>query len=286
MSQSFFLTWALQTGKLTVFLSLILIGWPLLVGWLTAHLARRVQRTLVTNFSEHAQYWVGGLGVIIHELGHLLLALVFMHHISSLNLLNLSGNRDGSLGSVASSYNPRNWYQAVGNFFIGLAPMFSGIFVLGWLVKVLCHPNWSPIQAPAFINQAHPVTDYASFAWQTCLTWLSETAQAVLASAGWQQVVLILLIGMISTTTFSLSSADLTSSLQGAKTYLVLVMILSLIIMGIAIIRPQLTNQLDQLVLRSAAGWLVLLILISLCLVISWLEITLVAVLLKILQLK
>ncbi|USS84812.1 hypothetical protein M3M35_05765 [Fructilactobacillus myrtifloralis] len=286
MSQSFFLAWAWQTGKLAGFLSIILIGWPLLVGWLTAHFARRVQRTLVTTFSERAQYWVGGLGVIIHELGHLLFALVFLHHISSFKLLNLSGNRDGSLGSVASSYNPRNWYQAVGNFFIGLAPMFSGIFVLGWLVKVLCHPTWSPIQAPAFINQAHPVADYASFAWQTCLTWLSETAQAFLTSASWQQVLLILLIGMISTTTFSLSSADLKSSLQGAKTYLVLVVVFSIVIMGIAIVKPQLTYQLDQFVLISAAVWLVLLILISLCLVISWLEITLVALLLKLLHLK
>ncbi|USS90218.1 hypothetical protein [Fructilactobacillus carniphilus] len=268
---------ALQAGKLALFLIVVLIAWPLVVGWLTSHLARVVQRTLVVNFSERAQYWVGGLGVIIHELGHLIFALLFMHRISSFKLLNLSGNHDGSLGSVASNYNPRNWYQAVGNFFIGLAPMLSGIFVLTLLIQLLCHPDYTPVGAPEFINQQQPLLSYAQFAGQTTQTWLGETVTAFLSSSWWQQVLLLLLIGTISTTAFSLSPADLKSSWQGAKVYLFLVIIISIVITGIKLIHPAFGQSLDQFVLLTGVVWLVLLILICICLLISWIELLVIA---------
>ncbi|USS87951.1 hypothetical protein M3M39_00215 [Fructilactobacillus hinvesii] len=286
MDSTILTTLAFQTGKLALFLIVILIAWPLLVGWLTAHLARFVQRTLVTNFSERAQYWAGGLGVIIHELGHLVFALLFMHRISSFKLLNLSENHDGSLGSVSSNYNPRNWYQAVGNFFIGLAPMFSGIFVLDLLIQLLCHPDYQPVGAPEFINQQQPLLDYAQFAWQTTLTWLDETGQAFLTSAWWRQLLLLVLIGTISTTAFSLSTADLKSSWQGAKVYLILVIVFSIVITVIKLIRPDFGQSLDQFVLLTAVVWLVLLILIYICLLISWIELMAISLVLRFVHLK
>ncbi|ANZ57408.1 hypothetical protein BGL34_05690 [Fructilactobacillus lindneri] len=268
------LTW--QTFQLFLLLSVSLIGLPLLTGFLTAKLGKFTQGTLVRGFTDKAQYWLGGLGVIIHELGHLFFSLLFFHRIKKLTLLNFSHREDGSLGSVITSHDKGNWYQAVGNFFIGLAPMFSGIFVIWLLLKFLCHPFYSVISVPPLLNQNFSIINYVDFALKTAYGWLTNIFTAFLTCGLVNQIILLILIGLISTTTFSLSNADLKSSLQGAKVYLILVLVLAIIASIILYYRPDLNYFLNHFVLLSIAFWLVLFILISVCLLISWLEMKLI----------
>lgn len=79
-------------------------------------------------------YATGVIGTPIHELSHLVMCIVFGHRINEVSLFRI-GN-DGVLGYVNHSYNKKNIYQKVGNYFIGIAPI-----VLGGLVLLLLM-NW------------------------------------------------------------------------------------------------------------------------------------------------
>ncbi|MEQ2561405.1 hypothetical protein [Sutterella wadsworthensis] len=67
--------------------------------------------------------------VIIHELSHLFMAIIFTNKIEEVKLLNFSN--DGTLGYVSfskvnSNFKIRNVYQNIGDFYVGLAPIIIG----------------------------------------------------------------------------------------------------------------------------------------------------------------
>lgn len=79
-------------------------------------------------------YLTGWIGVPLHELGHALFCIIFYHKITDIKLFK--PDKDGTLGYVTHSYDSKNWYQAVGNFFIGCAPLIFGALML-YFVMIL-----------------------------------------------------------------------------------------------------------------------------------------------------
>jgi len=73
-------------------------------------------------------YLSAWIGTPIHELSHALFCCVFGHKIQRIVLFN--PDRRGTLGYVTHSYNNRNIWQVMGNFFIGIAPLFGGLLAL------------------------------------------------------------------------------------------------------------------------------------------------------------
>ncbi len=74
----------------------------------------------------------GLISVPIHELSHVVACLIFRHRIDRVVLFDFYA-KNGALGCVQHSYSSRSLWQVVGNFFIGIAPIFGGI-----LATVLC----------------------------------------------------------------------------------------------------------------------------------------------------
>ena len=112
-------------GNLITLMMSALIILPLLTAEILRTLGNHVKSRLVTNFGMNSQVAIGGLGVIIHELSHLITACFFLHHIGHFSLLEpKSYQYTGNLGYVEHYWNRSNLYESLGNFFVGLAPCF------------------------------------------------------------------------------------------------------------------------------------------------------------------
>lgn len=105
------------------------------LGFATAVISRLFYRLL--GQSRAACYATGLIGTPIHELSHAILCVLFGHRIVEMRLFQID-EQSGTLGYVNHSYNPRNLYQRLGNYFIGVAPLIGGSLVLflamSWLM--------------------------------------------------------------------------------------------------------------------------------------------------------
>ena len=129
------------------------IGAVYLVGFLISLLNR-----LFYGLVDHSQgvcYATGFIGTPIHELSHALMCVVFRHKIDEIKLFQID-DENGVLGYVRHSYNPKNIYQRIGNYFISVAPIVCGTAVLFLLIKLLLPQTFDLMSAyvSAYANHA------------------------------------------------------------------------------------------------------------------------------------
>lgn len=117
----------------TLWLLLVLVA-PFVAFTVLIHfLERLIQLRLAGRFGWKSVLWTGWLGTPIHELSHAIVCRMFRHKILELALFE-PDLRSGRLGFVRHSWNRGNWFEEVGNFFIGLAPLVGGSLVLAGLL--------------------------------------------------------------------------------------------------------------------------------------------------------
>ncbi|MBR6071593.1 MAG: hypothetical protein IKP77_02020 [Acholeplasmatales bacterium] len=90
----------------------------------------------IAGTSKAVIYTTGIIGTPIHELSHALFCIIFLHKITEMKLFQIN-SEDGTLGYVNHSYNRRNIYHIIGNFFIGVAPILVGTTILILLMKLM-----------------------------------------------------------------------------------------------------------------------------------------------------
>ena len=105
------------------------VVFALLIHWIE----RFVFVRLAERFGWKVVLWTGWLGTPIHELSHALACYFFQHKIDEMALFE-PDMKTGRLGFVRHSYRRGNWYQELGNFFIGVAPLVGGSLALGLLL--------------------------------------------------------------------------------------------------------------------------------------------------------
>ncbi|QIL50058.1 hypothetical protein G7084_01220 [Weissella coleopterorum] len=120
---------------------------PVGASWMISH------NMAISSNRFGQKIWWAWLGIIVHELSHAVIAVLFGHQIQSISFLQPADAR-GTLGYVEHTYDPHNWYQKLGNFFIGIAPIF-GISLSMYLVTYWLWPSLlttSPTGAPSIVH--------------------------------------------------------------------------------------------------------------------------------------
>ncbi len=172
----------------------------------------------------------GWLGTIVHELGHVIFCLIFGHKITAMKLFS-PDLETGTVGYVRNSYNSKNLYQLVGNFFIGIGPIILGtaiIFLLSYLLlginpfKLAGNSN----MASSYIPSWDALMQIFQILWTSSTSLLFELFSRHNLS-GWQLYVFIYLTFAIGSS-ITLSLPDLKVALKGFGVIVALIFIFNL----------------------------------------------------------
>ncbi|MBI4857162.1 MAG: hypothetical protein HY818_10530 [Acetobacterium woodii] len=213
-----------KTGLETLYLTgaIILIG--LLLGFLENQSNRNFQRSLGRN----AIMVTGVIGTPIHELSHALTALIFGHKITDIKLFQRP-DQDGVMGYVNHSYNSKNIYHQVGNFFIGIAPIFGGLLVIMVLMGVLIPRVMDSFMAVLSAGMTVDTLNMASFG--GVFTAYLELVKLIFAWENFQNITfyLFLFLAICISSHISLSPADIKGAFKGLIFIFIILLLLNTI---------------------------------------------------------
>ncbi|KRM41893.1 hypothetical protein FEZ41_05835 [Lentilactobacillus parafarraginis] len=190
----------------------LLIGVPFLFIYILAGINRQSKALLVRRFGVRSQVLFGCLGIVVHELSHLIIAVIFAHQIVSVRLIKFPKDTDPSLGYVNHRWNPHNLYQSVGNLFIGVAPVFGSCAVIALLAKLLIPNAYQWLQTIAQNPQLIASLPLPSINWLSSLFFLLLTANICIGG-------------------FELSAADYHNALQGLFKTIVVIVFITLLLL-------------------------------------------------------
>lgn len=122
----------------------IIVGFGLILGLIEKKSNEFMQKT----FGWKGILVTGVIGTPIHEVGHLIMCLIFRHNVKEVKLLRLKESKnDGVLGYVKHTYNPSSLYQQIGNFFICIGPLVFGSITMFIAMKLLMGSVYNSIYA-------------------------------------------------------------------------------------------------------------------------------------------
>ncbi len=194
-----------------------------LFGWIIALLRRGFCR-VSGRIGPGMLLATGIIGTPIHELSHALMCILFGHHITDIKLYD-PRSQDGALGYVSHTYNKRNIYHQIGNFFIGIAPVLLGGGVIILLLSLLLPDAFEVVSTEiATLSQSDfgslPISEFVAFLGTATLEIFSSDS-----FSGWQGWVFITLALMIATH-MEMSGSDIKSGLRGLGFLLVLMLLI------------------------------------------------------------
>ncbi|MGB2498176.1 MAG: hypothetical protein ACPIA2_00665 [Mariniblastus sp.] len=138
-----------ESFKLFLILLAPFVAFTVLIHWFEYLTQRRMSERLGWK----SVLWTGWLGTPVHELSHVFMCRVFGHRIDDVALFE--PDRDsGRLGYVRHSFEAGNWFQEMGNLFIGIAPLMGGSAVLAILLWLFYPEAASNAAESARLNSA------------------------------------------------------------------------------------------------------------------------------------
>jgi len=183
-------------------------------------------RLFYANFGPRARavcYVTGFVGTPVHELSHALFCVLFGHKITEIKMFQVS-DADGTLGYVNHSYNRRNIYQRIGNFFIGVAPILVITALLSLVAWGLMPATVeSMVHGVASLDLANGVGGAFGVYLGTMLLYF----RAVGDYHWW----IFILIGSFFALHMNLSGADIKGALSGLLLVLVAVLVADVVLL-------------------------------------------------------
>ena len=203
----------------------IFIGLVYLVGFIISLINRFFYK--VTNYSKFSIYGTGFIGTPIHEASHLVMCLVFLHKVNEVKFFQIN-DADGVLGYVNHSWNPKNIYQQIGNYFIGVAPIVVGTLVIFLGMKYLLPNTFAQINA--YFTEIRALGANVNIL--SCLpNMLAGMVSAMFMEVyiGWQWW-LFMVLSICIALHMSLSGADIKGSLVAIPILLILILAFNLVL--------------------------------------------------------
>ncbi|RAN91481.1 hypothetical protein B5P41_04475 [Bacillus sp. SRB_28] len=131
-----------QTLLTSVIQLFSLIGVIIVIGFILGYLESLTRTYWSRAFGRKGFLLTAWIGVPVHELGHVIMCLVFRHKIIATQFFPTDTSQ-GALGYVQHQYNQKSIYQRIGNFFIGIGPIISGITALILLMRYFVPDSYS-----------------------------------------------------------------------------------------------------------------------------------------------
>ncbi len=223
---------------LTTFGQLVwLLGLLFIFGFFLYLLARFTRSTYVKTTGQTLDIFVTGwIGTPIHELGHAIFCLIFRHKITEIKLYSPNSD-DGTLGYVNHSFDPKNIYQKIGNFFIGIGPIIFGTFVIYGLLYYLV-PNtkdvfsFIEVQSKVLIKSLHgEFAGILNSLWDSTL----NTLETLFKKSNYSDYKfwIFLYLSMCISSHMELSPSDIKGSWRGLLSLIILFLVINFIIIGL-----------------------------------------------------
>ena len=209
----------LYVGKLLLLTLGTVIGCGLAVrlcSWLFCRLSGR-RSALIFDITST-------IGTPIHELGHAIMCLIFGHKIQEVRLWIPPPHENGMAGYVSHQYNKRNLWQNLGNLFIGLGPILSGLAVVV-LALYICFPT----QWGDYLAQSRALIESNASAAEVSTSVLSlfQSIPAAFRANWWLSLIGLIVIFAVSMH-IDLSPADIQNSAGAFPLYLILTVLIAI----------------------------------------------------------
>lgn len=220
-----FISLIIKTCMDTVYMT----GMIIFVGFILGFLRKQSIENFQKSFGWSAVAITAIIGVPIHEISHAILCVVFKHKITKLVLIQ-KRDENGVLGYVNHAYNPNSVYQQAGNFFIGIAPIFGGIFAIIGLMYTIIPKIYNEFLIIS-INNLH-MTKISYFAINGALNSYFGLIKIIFSIKNFMNpyFILFLFLAICISSHISLSAADIKGASKGL--YIIFFIILVLNVFG------------------------------------------------------
>ncbi|QAA33995.1 hypothetical protein [Clostridium manihotivorum] len=259
----FFINLILRASVETLYLTGMIIVFGLLLGVLRNNSIKNFHKSLGMK----AIMITGVIGVPIHELSHAVLSLAFRHDIRRIKLFQ-KPDSNGVMGYVDHSYNPNSLYQQIGNFFIGVAPIFGGVITIIALMYLAIPSTYNKFISVLF-NSLH-ITKIGKVTIEGLINSYGMLIKSIFSAENFKNpyFYLFLILSICIASHISLSMADIKGASRGLIVmFLLLVVInafgLSIDFMDTAILKYNIliTGMLVIALILSATTFIISLIL-------------------------
>lgn len=193
-----------------------LFGGVVLFGLLINFISQLTFNSLERSFGRKGIYFVAWLGTPIHELGHALFCLIFMHRIVEIEFFK-PDPLTGTLGYVYHKWNRSNPWQVLGNFFIGIGPVILGCVALFAIFYFLI-PNSSQVWDSIFarvneVENGHSIGSYFAVLGDSAFV-MTRTIFTIFNIASWRFWIFCYLSICVASN-IRLSLSDIKGALSG-----------------------------------------------------------------------
>ncbi|MDD3041461.1 MAG: hypothetical protein PHW56_00680 [Methanosarcinaceae archaeon] len=208
--------------RLSIFETFCVTGLLILIGLILGLLESRANFYILKTFGLKGILATACIGTPVHETGHLLMCLLFRHKINEFRLLDLK-SRNGILGYVKHSWDIQSPYQNVGNFFIGMGPIFSGTAVLVLGMYFLLPSAFENFGNYLTLDPARP--DFVLLGKMFKLTWELLGSIFSMGNLARLNFWLYFVLAISVSSHMALSKADLKGSAMGLVTIFFLILL-------------------------------------------------------------